>query len=102
MGGQRVVLLEIAERRLRAAQRMRRHRGPLAPRIDADLGGRLAHASSLPSVTQPGVVDPRRGPWPLGIATELPATGVALGHDSVSSASIAGALHGSAGAAAAI
>src|SRR5215207_11764103 len=37
VGGQRVVLLEIAERRLRPAQRMRRHRRALAPRIDAGL-----------------------------------------------------------------
>src|SRR5215207_9702719 len=37
MGGQRVVLLEVAERGLGAAQRMRRHRGPLAARVDAGL-----------------------------------------------------------------
>ena len=30
--------------------------------------------------TQPGVVLPLLGPYPLGIATELPATGVALAH----------------------
>ena len=33
-------------------------------------------------MTQPGVVLPLLGPWPLGIATELPATGVALARPS--------------------
>src|SRR4029077_588182 len=34
------------------------------------------------SATQPGVTLPLLGPCPLGIATELPATGVALAHGS--------------------
>ena len=37
-------------------------------------------------MTHPGLVLPRLGPCPLGIATELPGTGVALAHDSGSSA----------------
>src|SRR4051812_50110403 len=85
MGGQRVVLLQVAERRLRAAQRVGRHGRPLAAGIDADLLGGHAH--------QPGVVLPRLGPCPLGIATELPGTGVALGHASASPVS-AGAAGG--------
>src|SRR3954452_11136822 len=71
MGGQRVVLLQLAERGLRAAQRMRGHGRALAARVDAafDLRHEAAH---------PGVVLPRLGPCPLGMATELPGTGVAL------------------------
>src|SRR4051812_32904407 len=79
MSGQRVVLLQVAERRLGAAERMRGHRRALAARVDAALGHRL----------QPGVVRPRLGPYPLGIATELPATGVALAHGSGSGSSAA-------------
>src|SRR6266704_2143626 len=37
------------------------------------------------SVAHPGVVFPLLGPYPLGIATELPGTGVALAHGSGSS-----------------
>ena len=66
MGGQRVVLLEVAEGGLRPAQRMRRHRRALAARVDAGLGPQSS------SVTHPGVVLPLLGPWPLGMATELP------------------------------
>src|SRR5215217_6267331 len=65
MGGQRVVLLQLAERRLRAAERVRRHGRALAAGVDADLLAGHRH--------HPGVVRPRRGPWPLGMATELPA-----------------------------
>src|SRR5215211_2557335 len=43
MGGQRVVRLEVAERGLRAAQRVRRHGRPLAARIDAALSLRHRH-----------------------------------------------------------
>src|SRR4051812_17094876 len=66
MRGQRVVLFELAERRLRAAGRMRRHGGALATGIDAALHALL----------------------PNGIATELPGTGVALSHVSSSSSGI--------------
>src|SRR4051812_6304272 len=41
VGGQRVVLLEVAEGRLRPAQRVRRGSGPVAAGIDADLGRRV-------------------------------------------------------------
>src|SRR6476620_129801 len=91
MGGQRVVLFQVAERWLRPALRMGRHGGALAARIDADLGRALAHPASPSSVTQPGVTLPLLGPWPLGIATELPGTGVALAHGSGSSSPAAGA-----------
>src|SRR3954451_17300050 len=82
MGGQRVVLLQLAERGLRAAQRMRGHGRALAARVDAafDLRHEAAH---------PGVVLPRLGPCPLGMATELPGTGVALAHVSGSSTTAA-------------
>src|SRR3954453_1372735 len=72
MGGQRVVVLQVAERRLWTAQRVGRHGRPLAAGIDAGLRGGHGH--------QPGVVRPRLGPCPLGIATELPRTGVAPAH----------------------
>src|SRR4051812_26513564 len=78
VGGQRVVLLEVAERRLRPAERMRRHGRPLAAGIDAE----LRHEP------HPGVVLPRLGPYPLGIATELPGTGVALAQGSGSSTTV--------------
>src|SRR3954447_18287183 len=81
MGGQRVVLLQVAERGLRAALRMGRHGRALAARVDASLRSRL----------HPGVVRPRLGPYPLGIATELPGTGVALAHGSSSSSGAGGA-----------
>jgi hypothetical protein len=54
MGGQSVVLLELAEARLRAPERMRGHCCALAAREDAFLLVRHAH--------QPGVVLPRLGP----------------------------------------
>src|SRR4051812_41521770 len=74
VGGQRVVLLQDAERRLRPAQRVRRHGRALAAGVDAELlAGHRRH---------PGVVRPRLGPWPLGMATELPGTGVALAQGS--------------------
>src|SRR3954452_1308804 len=82
VGRQRVVFFQVAESGLRAAERMRWHRGALAARVDADLGLLLHH---------PGVVLPLLGPYPLGIATELPATGVALAHGSASSAGAGGA-----------
>src|SRR4029077_10114183 len=72
VGGQRVVLVEVAEGRLRASELVRRNRRATASRKDAELR-RVAH-----SVAQPGVMLPRLGPWPLGIPTELPAAGVAL------------------------
>src|ERR671930_6973 len=37
VGGQRVVVLQVAERRLRAPERVRRHGRPVAAGIDADL-----------------------------------------------------------------
>src|SRR4051794_35494952 len=40
VGGQRVVLLQIAEGGLGPAERVRRHRRPLAPGVDADKGVR--------------------------------------------------------------
>src|SRR4051794_24034397 len=40
MGGQRVVFLQVAEGGLRPAQRVRRHRRPLAPGVNADKGVR--------------------------------------------------------------
>src|SRR3984893_12685483 len=43
------------------------------------------------SAHHPGVVRPRAGPYPLGIATELPATGVALAQDSCGASSKASA-----------
>src|SRR3954453_7502728 len=63
VGRQRVVFFQVAESGLRAAERMRWHRGALATRVDADLALLLHH---------PGVVLPLLGPYPLGIATELP------------------------------
>src|SRR4029077_13001281 len=78
VGGQRVVLVEVAEGRLRASELVRRNRRATASRKDAELR-RVAH-----SVAQPGVMLPRLGPWPLGIPTELPAAGVALGQGSSS------------------
>src|SRR3954464_1170422 len=88
--GQRVVPFEIAERGLRAAERVRRRGRSFATRVDADLHAALAHRDS-----QPGVVFPRLAPEPLGIATELPCTGVALAHGS--SSSCAGSSHAGAG-----
>src|SRR5919197_4411826 len=79
VGGQRVVLLQVAERRLRAAERVRRHGRPVAAGIDADLHLVRRRRGHGP-LTHPGVVWPRRGPCPLGMATELPGTGVALAH----------------------
>src|SRR4051794_38320323 len=76
--GQRVVVLAVAERGLRTAHRMRRRGGPVAAGVDAGLH-------------HPGIVLPRLGLYPLGIATELPATGVALAHGSSSSGSTPGA-----------
>src|SRR5215212_11207977 len=84
--GQGVVVLAVAERGLWAAGRVRRRRGTFAARVDAGLRHRL----------HPGVVRPRLGRFPLGIATELPATGVALAHGS--SGSGAGASGTSRGA----
>ena len=88
MGGQRVVLFQVAERGLRAALRMRRHRRSLAARIDAVFGSlaRVTHRSPIPGVSLPLL-----GPCPLGIATELPGTGVALAHGSGSSSPLAAA-----------
>src|SRR4051795_4397029 len=60
MRSQRVVFLEVAEGRLRAAQWMRRHGGALAARVDAglDAGWRcVGHA-----IFHPGVVLPLLGP----------------------------------------
>src|SRR5262245_17420011 len=63
---------------------MRRSGRPLAAGVDAGLGlGRHRWRS------HPGEVLPRLGPYPLGIATELPGTGVALGHSSSSTVSSA-------------
>src|ERR1700744_3167040 len=73
--GQRVVVLPVTERRRRSAHRMGREGRPLAARVDA--GRRAAHRA-----VHPGVVWPRLGPFPEGIATELPGTGVALPHGS--------------------
>src|SRR3954454_20442880 len=73
MGGQRVVVLAVTEGRRRAAGLIRGHDRPVAPRTDAVLH-RL----------HPGVVLPRLGPYPLGIATLDPATGVALAQSSSS------------------
>src|SRR4051812_39411533 len=50
---------------------------------------RSREAYSSSSVTHPAVTLPLLGPCPLGIATELPATGVALAHDSCSPATSA-------------
>src|SRR3954471_9673691 len=46
MGSERVVLLEVAERGLRPAHGVRRRRGPLAARVNAEL--RLSHRSTTP------------------------------------------------------
>ena len=54
VGGQRVVLLQVAERGLRAAERMRRDRGPLAAGVDAGL--------TRAKVTNPASCCPRLGP----------------------------------------
>src|SRR5207247_1227725 len=81
MGGERVVVLPVAEGRLRAAERVRRHGRALAAGVDAGLRLGLVHRF------QPGVVLPRLGPSPLGTATELPAAGVALAHASSSATS---------------
>ena len=51
--GQGVVLVEVAERRLGAAELVRRDRWAVTARVDADLDG--VHS-------QPGVVLPRLGP----------------------------------------
>ena len=56
MGGQGVVLLEVAERRLGSAEGVGRDRGTVAARIDALLG------AQLPPILHPGVVWPRFGP----------------------------------------
>src|SRR5262249_19934454 len=93
VGAEGVVLLEVAERGLGPALRVRRHGRPVAAGVDAGLGlggrsrGRCRSWArrDQASVTQRGVVLPLLGPWPLGIATELPATGVALAHGSGSS-----------------
>ena len=76
VGGQGVVLLQFAEGRLRSAERVWRDRRAVATWVDADFWRRAAHGS------HPGVVLPLLGPQPLGIATELPPTGVALAHGS--------------------
>jgi molybdenum cofactor synthesis domain-containing protein len=55
--GQSVVLLQVAERRLRSAERVRRHGRAPATRVDAALHGVRAHP-----MLQPGVVLPRLGP----------------------------------------
>src|SRR4051812_1627322 len=55
--GERVVLLEIAERRLRPAERVRRHRRSFAAGVDARLHGLLAQP-----IVHPGVVLPLLGP----------------------------------------
>src|SRR3954447_3879395 len=57
MCGQRVVLLQVAERRLGSAKRMRRHRGSFAAGVDAGLHGLVAHP-----IVHPGVVLPLLGP----------------------------------------
>ena len=67
-------------RRAGPAERMGRHRGSFASRVYARLPAGFAHGRT-PSFMSPsrwyparrGV--PRLGPWPLGIATELPGTG---------------------------
>jgi hypothetical protein len=56
VGGECVVLLKIAERRLGATEWMGRHRRSLATWIDADLHRLVAHR-----VPHPGVVLPRLG-----------------------------------------
>jgi len=72
------VVLAVAERGLRAAERVRRRGRAVAAGVDA----RLHH---------PGVVLPRLGPNPLGIATLLPRSGVALAHGSGSSSATSAA-----------
>ena len=60
MGGERVVLLEIAERRLRSAERMRRGGRTFTTGVDAGL--RLLLLGAHWPSPQPGVVRPRLGP----------------------------------------
>src|SRR4051794_7417460 len=67
MGGQGVVVFTVAERRRWAAGVVRGHDRPLAAGVDA--GVHSFH---------PGVVLPRLGLYPEGMATLEPATGVAL------------------------
>src|SRR5262245_22862738 len=67
VGGQCVVLLQVAEGRLRPAHRVRRDGRALAARVDAGLGLVVHRPSSGsvswtgPSGLQPGVVFPRLG-----------------------------------------
>src|SRR3954469_4955760 len=82
MGRQGVVVFSVAERRRRAAGLVGRHDRPIAAGVDAGLHFRSddrGGAEGLPDCTfHPGVVLPRLGPYPDGIATLLPGTGVAL------------------------
>src|SRR5262245_614391 len=87
MGRQGVVLVQVAEGGLRAPLGVRRRRRPVAAGVDAGLRPLAGHAPPPSSVTQPGLVFPRLGPCPLGMATELPGTGVALAQGSPPSAS---------------
>src|SRR3954452_22274394 len=57
MRSERVVLLQVAERGLRTAERVRRHRRSLAAGVDACLYGLFAHP-----IFHPGVVLPLLGP----------------------------------------
>src|SRR6185312_9140915 len=67
---QRIVLLEIAERRLGAALRMRRRRRPVAARVDADLDLRLTHRSPTPASCCPCSA---RGRWASRRSCRQPA-----------------------------
>jgi hypothetical protein len=58
MGSERVVLVELAEARLRASERMRCDGGSLTTWVDAALGVLGAAHDRL----HPGVVRPRLGP----------------------------------------
>src|SRR3954447_14947267 len=57
MRSERVVLLQVAERRLGSAERVRRHRRSLAAGVDAGLHRLFAHP-----IVHPGVVLPLLGP----------------------------------------
>ena len=62
MGRERVVLLQVAERRLRAAKRMGRDRWTLTARVDTDLRRLLLLLGVHWPNPHPGVVRPRLGP----------------------------------------